>query len=89
MKKVVVALVSLVCCSPSMAAETYQVQVKGNLASYYSITQNGCIATNRFLLAADEGMRVSGGDGTTRRTLFVSEYQFDSCAGVEVQSACR
>ena len=87
MKKTVVGFVSLMGCLPSMAAETYQVQVKGNLASYYSITQSGCVATNRFVLAADEGVRLSGGDGTTRRTLFVSEYQFDACNGVEVQSA--
>jgi hypothetical protein len=85
MKKTTVVLVSLICCLPSMAAENYQ--VKGNLASYYSITQDGCIATNRFVLAADEGLRLSGGDATTRRTLFVSEYQYDSCIGVEVQDA--
>jgi hypothetical protein len=87
MKKTAVLFVSLLCVLPSMAADTYQVQVKGNLASYYSITQSGCIATNRFVLAADEGVRLSGGNGTTRRTLFVSEYQFDACIGVEVQSA--
>lgn len=87
MKKILVVFASLISSLPSMAADTYSAQVKGNLASYFSVTQSGCIATNRFVLAADEGVRLSGGDATTRRTLLVSEFQFDSCLGVEVQSA--
>ncbi len=85
MNRLFAFFVSLVCFLPAMAADS--IQVKGNLASFYSLTQNGCIATNRFLLASDESVRLSGGDGGDRRLLFVTEFVFDSCNNVEVSSS--
>jgi hypothetical protein len=69
----------------AQAAET--LQTKGNLAAFYSLTTSGCISTNRFLLLADESSRTNGGGGDARRTLYVTEYDYDSCLGLEVRSA--
>lgn len=85
MKKLLAFLVSLITFLPAMAAEN--IQVKGNLASYYSLTQVGCIATNRFLLASDETLKVNGGDNNSRRLLFITEYDFDTCNGIDVRQS--
>lgn len=69
----------------AQAAET--LQTKGNLAAFYSLTTSGCIATNRFVLVADESYRTDGGGGDARRTLYVTEYDHDLCLGREVRSA--
>jgi hypothetical protein len=88
MNRCVASVVVSVCSiGSSVAADVTQFQVSGKLASLFMVQSRGCISTNTFLLASDETFKTAGGDASSRRRLFISEFDFDTCAGVEVRSA--
>ena len=81
----VALLSSVLFVLPALAAET--LQRKDNLAAFYSLTTSGCVSSNRFLLLAEETTRTDGGVEDTRRTLYVTEYDYDACLDRQVRSA--
>lgn len=82
-----VVVLSFCATGPASAADVTQFQVSGKLASFFLAQHRGCITTNTFLLASDETFKTAGGEISSRRRLFISEFDFDACAGIEVRSA--
>lgn len=78
-------LLALLIPHATFAAET--IEARGNLASFFTTTNYGCVTTYRFALVADESAIAKPGDKESRRTLYITEFDYDTCLAQEVRSA--
>jgi hypothetical protein len=88
MNKVLLFFVSILFFATSMqaTAATDVFLTRGQVASFYATAQDGCILSQRYVIALEAASRSGRTDDFTR-SVYVAEFARDTCSNTDIRSA--